>query len=85
MFFHSKSGNPLWTRVLVGCLGNEHMTILRAPVVMEIGSKSIKGKSLKAPLLNLIKCDEYQKLQLRSACSSRENERVASLLKAVKS
>lgn len=29
MLLHSMSVNPLWTRVLVGCLGNEHMTILR--------------------------------------------------------
>lgn len=41
MFFYSMSVSSLWTRVLVGCLGNGHMTILRK----ESGSSHSKGKS----------------------------------------
>lgn len=74
MFFHSMSVNPLWTRVLAGCLGNGHMTILRASAVMDRGIESSKGKSLKAPLLNLIKCDENQRPQLSDAWNSAETE-----------
>lgn len=76
MFFHSTSVNPPWTQVLVGCLGNEHMTILRAVVVRERRSERSKGKSHKDPLVNLIKCDENQRLRLCDACYSREREKV---------
>lgn len=76
MFFHSTSVNPPWTQVLVGCLGNEHMTILRATVVRERQSECGKGKSHKDPLVNLIKCDENQRPQLRDPCDSREKSKL---------
>ena len=63
------------------------MTILRAPVVMERGSESSKGKSLKAPLPTTIKCDENQRPRHSDASDSGETERgekVVSLLKGLK-
>lgn len=54
MFFHSTSVNPPRTQVPVSCLGNQHMTILRALAERRRGSERGKGK-LQSPLANLIK------------------------------
>lgn len=49
----------------------------------ERGSECSKGKSLKDPLVNLIKCDENQRPRLSNACDSAEKE-VVSLPKGLK-
>lgn len=61
MFFHSMSVKHRWTQVPVGCLGNEHKTILRATLAREEEGRHSKGKSHQDPVVNLIKCDESQK------------------------
>lgn len=64
IFFHSTSVKHRRTQVLVGCLGNAHMTILSATLVRGGDGKPSKGKSHKDPVVNLIECDESQKPRL---------------------
>lgn len=70
MLLHSMSVNPLWTK------GPGWLPWKRAYDYSESERRSecSKGKSLKDPLVNLIKCDENQRPQLSNACDSAEKE-----------